>query len=180
MIGDSVKPRVYLAGPDVFAPDAAQVFTRLSKLAERHGLAAIVPMEGWGTAAPPPGLNGKALARHIFEANVARLDAADGVLANLRDFRGSEPDSGTVFEVGYAVACGIPVVGYGVPAAEYSTKAGQYLPTYRDAGGKLRERGTGIEVEDFGQRLNLMLACSVTLAPDAEAAMAMLAAQLGD
>lgn len=61
-------------------------------------------------------------------ANIARLDSADGVIANLRDFRGTEPDAGTVFEVGYAHARGIPVIGYGVPMTEKSASDPQHFP----------------------------------------------------
>lgn len=51
-------------------------------------------------------------ARWIYRADVGLLDAADAVLANLDFFRGAEPDSGTCFEVGYAIARGKPVYGY--------------------------------------------------------------------
>lgn len=78
--------------------------------------------------------------------------------------------------MGYAR--GIPVVGYGVPAAEYAERVSDYLPTVRH-GDTLRERGTGCDVEDFGQRLNLMLACSITIEPDAAAALEVLAGILG-
>ena len=45
--------------------------------------------------------------------------------------------------------------------------------------GALRETDTGCLVEDFGQRLNLMLACSVGIEVDAASAMvARLAAHL--
>jgi len=37
---------------------------------------------------------------------------ADCILANLNSFRGFEPDSGAVFEVGFATALGKIVVGY--------------------------------------------------------------------
>ena len=114
---------VYLAGPDVFDLDSGHTFTRLSRLAHAQGLAPIVPMEGWGNVNPSPGSSnapgsGSASknpseAQRIFVANIARLDSADGVLANLRDFRGNEPDSGTVFEVGYA----LPVASRSWPMA---------------------------------------------------------------
>lgn len=172
------QPRVYLAGPDVFEPDAVQRFARLSQLASQHGLDAIVPLEDLSTL--PPKLTRAEIAQRLFANNVARLDAADGVVANLRDFRGTEPDSGTVFEVGYAVACGIPVVGYGVPTPEYAARASQQLATWRDASDVLREQGSDIEVEDFGQRLNLMLACAIELADDADAALALLAKRLSE
>jgi nucleoside 2-deoxyribosyltransferase len=59
----------------------------------------------------PPAMQGVQLAKHIFTSNVAKLSEADGVIANFAPFRGHEPDSGTVFEVGFAIARGIPVVG---------------------------------------------------------------------
>jgi nucleoside 2-deoxyribosyltransferase len=53
-----------------------------------------------------------AQARWIYQANIGLIARADAVLANLDFFRGTEPDSGTCFEVGYAVALGKPVYGY--------------------------------------------------------------------
>ena len=117
--------------------------------------------------------------QNAYESKLAlsrlALDSADGVIANLRDFRGTEPDAGTVFEVGYAHARGIPVIGYGVPARCYATRVGDREACGRDRSGTLRELANGREVEDFGQPLNLMLACSVELVPHAAAAMAALA-----
>ena len=166
---------MYLAGPDVFDPKAQEVFARLRALAHSHGLEAIVALEDPSALAK---MTRAEMAQHIFASNVARLDAADGMVANLRDFRGTEPDSGTVFEVGYAVACGIPVVGYGVHYDEYVHKVGRQLPTYRDPAGVLREQGTDIEVEDFGQRMNLMLACAVEMVADADEALALVARRI--
>ena len=170
------QPRVYLAGPDVFERDSARTFTQLSRLAHEFGLSPIVPMEGWGCVEVKHD-DGASLAQRIFAANIARLDSAQGVIANLRDFRGTEPDAGTVFEVGYAHARGIPIVGYGVPARSYAARVGDREACER-VGGTLREVASGREVEDFGQSLNLMLACSVELVADATAAMAALAARL--
>ena len=174
--------RVYLAGPDVFERDSGRTFTHLSQLAHSLGLSPIVPMEGWGCVDaldnPDSGSSRQAQAQRIFAANIARLDSADGVLANLRDFRGSEPDSGTVFEVGYAFAKGIPVVGYGVPQACYANRVGLRHECTRDELGVLREAVSGCQVEDFGQRLNLMLAGAVAIEVDPAAAMRCLMAHL--
>ncbi len=100
----TTRPRVYLAGPDVFRPDAEQHFAMLAAVCEKHGLEALSPfcLSVDITSA-----------QAIYEANMAKLKAADGVVANLAPFRGEEPDSGTVFEVGVAAARGVPVVGYG-------------------------------------------------------------------
>ena len=48
----------------------------------------------------------------IFQDNLALIDEADAVVANLNPFRGPEPDSGTAFELGYAHARGKQILGY--------------------------------------------------------------------
>ncbi len=167
-------PRIYLAGPDVFRPDAAQVFARLKARCARLGLAGLEPADDAAGE-----LQGEALAQRIYEGNVARIRQADGVLANLADFRGLEPDSGTVFEVGYAIALGKPVAAYGVPPRSYAERVGAARACATDARGVLRERADGTMVEGLGQRLNLMLARSVGIAESPEAALQLLAERLG-
>ncbi|MCK4503459.1 MAG: nucleoside 2-deoxyribosyltransferase, partial [Desulfuromonadales bacterium] len=44
------------------------------------------------------------VARAIRTANIKLIESADIIMANLNPFRGIEPDSGTVFEVGFATA----------------------------------------------------------------------------
>lgn len=101
----TTRPRVYLAGPDVFRPDAEQHFAMLAAVCDKLGLKALSPFDSSIGAHTPP--------RAIYDANMAMLRTADGLVANLAPFRGAEPDSGTVFEVGVAAALGLPVVGYG-------------------------------------------------------------------
>lgn len=163
------RPRIYLAGPDVFRPDARDHFVRLKLACEALGLVALLPADGEEESSPD------ALEKRIYEANMQRLRSAHGVVANLSSFRGLEPDSGTVFEVGAAVALGIPVVAYGVPEGSYADRAKATLKCAHDAGGVLRESDTGIAVEDFGQPLNLMLACSIRIEATPEAALRKMA-----
>ncbi|WP_422087878.1 nucleoside 2-deoxyribosyltransferase [Variovorax sp.] len=167
------RPRVYLAGPDVFRPDAKAHFVRMAAACDAAGLDALPPADGSEDPSPIP------LERKIYEANMRLLRSADGVVANLECFRGLEPDSGTVFEVGAAVALGIPVAAYGVPEGSYAARVRAALPCEQDPSGMLRERGTGIAVEDFGQPLNLMLACSIHIEPTLEAALKKMAGLLG-
>ena len=163
------RPRIYLAGPDVFRPDAREHFVRLAAACDALGLAALLPADG----NEEPGAQAPEM--QIYQANMQRLRSADGVVANLACFRGLEPDSGTVFEVGVAVALQIPVVAYGVPAGSYADRARAALQCAPDAAGMLRESGSGTAVEDFGQPLNLMLACSIHIAPTPEAALQKMA-----
>ena len=113
-------PRIYLAGPDVFRPDAAAVFRQLKAWCTQLGCVGLEPSDG-GLAAGFQGPDAE-LAQRIYDGNVALIHQADGVLANLVNFRGQEPDSGTVFEVGYAIALGKPVAAYGVPAGSYAER----------------------------------------------------------
>ena len=115
------------------------------------------------------------MAEHIFTSNVAKLSEADGVIANLAPFRGHEPDSGTVFEVGYAIARGIPVIRYGVPAGSYADRLHAATPCTRCEAGIFREQHSGWLVEDFGLPLNLMLSCSIEFRDTAAEALQQLA-----
>lgn len=130
--------RVYLAGPDVFLPDAMAVGRAKSEICTALGLQALYPLDAeleldWETTPKP------VLAQAIFQSNCAMLQAADAVLANLTPFRGPSADAGTVWEVGYAHALGKPVFGYSNVAAPFAART-------RAA---LAERPDGLQVEDF-------------------------------
>ena len=66
-------------------------------------------------------------------------------------------DVGTTFEIGYAVAKGIPVVGYTADPREYV----QRLPHSVDTESGLRIGMDDMVVEDFGRTDNLMVAVGV-------------------
>lgn len=146
--------RVYLAGPDVFRPDAAGHGRRAVALCAEYGFTGIFPLEEHLPEGVAPGLPA---ARHIYRANVARIDACDAVLANLGFFRGPEPDSGTCFEVGYAVARGKPVIGYVAEEGTFAERIRLRFPDVAGPGPGLRD-AQGWELEEFGLPLNLMLA----------------------
>ncbi|MFP3741650.1 nucleoside 2-deoxyribosyltransferase [Achromobacter sp. SIMBA_011] len=148
--------RVYLAGFDVFLPDAVAHGERLKALAAAHGFEGLYPLDN----AAPVGLSGAALAQWIYRANVAMIQRADLVMANLNTFRGAEPDSGTAFEVGYAIALGKPVWGYTAQAG--SVRQQVAVGVAADDPDRAVD-AQGCTVEDFGLNLNLMLACSARI-----------------
>lgn len=138
--------KIYLAGPDVFRPDALEWAEASRKLLDAHEHQALIPLDNTETSASG-----------IFAANMALIDSADAVLANLNPFRGHEPDSGTCFEIGYAIAKGKIVVGY-------LDDARPQLEKLSDAY-QLSARGTtvdpdGLTIENFGLPVNLMLGVS--------------------
>src|SRR5690625_189812 len=93
--------KVYLAGPDVFASDAAERAEQHKSLCRMHGFEPLHPVD-----------QVEPTAQSIYQHNAELIRQADAVIANANPFRGAEPDSGTVFEIGYAVALGKPVVIY--------------------------------------------------------------------
>ena len=145
--------RLYLAGPDVFRPDAAAHGRQLVALCAGYGFTGVFPLDDSLPADLPP----RELARRIYEANVARIDSCDAVLANLDFFRGPEPDSGTCFEVGYAVARGKPVVGYIAGGGSFADRIRQRYPGVVGEG---LADADGWQLEEFGLPLNLMLGVS--------------------
>ena len=85
--------RLYLAGPDVFRPQPAAYGEALKALCAAFGFTGLYPLDN--TIAPQG--DGPSTAAEIYRQNVALIDSADAVLANVADFRGYEPDSGTCF-----------------------------------------------------------------------------------
>ena len=154
----SVRPlRVYLAGPDIFRPDAAVWAASAHELLAAHGHQALIPLDGE-----------QITASGIYHANLEMIRSADVVLANLNAFRGGEPDSGTCFEVGFAAAQGKTLIGYLADGRVHKDKVG-------NDGDEPPLAADGLRVEDFGLMLNLMLAMSCRLVVgDLNAAIAEL------
>lgn len=159
-----MKYRVYLAGPDVFYPDATERGDTLKKLCEAYGFEGLFPLDNLIDVMEPT-----LMARAIREANLELIRRADAVIANLEPFRGCEPDSGTIFEVGYAAALGKRVVGYAADLRTLKERLceAQGLPksACHDVGGLL--------IEDFGWSHNLMFA-ELVCAQSAEEALSVL------
>lgn len=141
---------LYLAGPDVFRPDAVEHGRAMVALCAQHGFTAVFPLAD----SLPERLSPQALAEHIYRTNCAHIDRCDAVVANLDFFRGPEPDSGTCFEVGYAVARGKPVVGYLPDQGSFAQRIRQRFPHAVDEG---QVDLAGWQLEEFGLPLNLML-----------------------
>jgi len=156
--------KIYLAGPDVFRHDAQAWADSARSLLARHGHQALIPLD-----------NEETTAEGIFKANLTLISDADALLANLNPFRGLEPDSGTCFEVGCAIALGKRVIGY------LSDTRSQLDKIAEHHGGSLaRSEGRPIDpdrmfIENFGLPVNLMLgvSCELTQGGLEEAVLAL-------
>lgn len=144
--------RLYLAGPDVFRPDPVEHGRHLVALCAAYGFEGVFPYAQLPAEITMP----HAQAEYIYRANIAHIESCDAVVANLDFFRGPEPDSGTCFEVGYAVARGKRVVGYVPEQGSLAQRIRARHP------GAVRPQGlldvNGWSLEELGLPLNLMLA----------------------
>jgi nucleoside 2-deoxyribosyltransferase len=141
--------KVYLAGPDVFLPDAQDVGRRKIEICRRHGLIGLYPLDNVvDRAAADASLQ-------IFKANEAMMDQADTIIANLTPFRGPGADVGTVYELGYMAARGKFCLGYSNDPMPHADRVQRFTKvTARD--GRLAD-AEGLTVEDFGRNDNLMM-----------------------
>ena len=98
--------KIYLAGPDVFLPDAVAIGRRKAEICARHGLTGLYPLDN----AVDLAAGDASLA--IFKGNEAMMDAADAIIANLTPFRGPSADAGTVYELGYMAGRGKLLFAY--------------------------------------------------------------------
>jgi nucleoside 2-deoxyribosyltransferase len=141
--------RVYLAGPDVFLPDAIAIGRQKTDICARHGVTGLYPLDN------AVDLSGADASLAIFKANEAMMDAADAIIANLTPFRGAGADPGTVYELGYAAGRGKLCLGYSNDPAVYAERVRQFTEVTSRDGGLVD--ADGLTVEDFGLSDNLMM-----------------------
>lgn len=143
--------RVYLAGPDVFRPDAEAEGARLKAICAAHGLVGVFPLDAL-EGGDDPGWEGLAPALRIARRNEAHIAGCRALIANLSPFRGPSADAGTVFELGFARARGMALFGWSVSEAGFAARTRAFL------GGAGERDGEGMLIEDFpGMRDNLMI-----------------------
>jgi nucleoside 2-deoxyribosyltransferase len=141
--------KIYLAGPDVFLPDAVEMGRSKVALCAHHGLTGLYPLD---TAVD---LSAADASLAIFKGNEAMMDAADAIIANLTPFRGPSADAGTVYELGYMAGRGKLCLGYSNDPAPYRDRVSR-IRDVTASDGRLVDP-EGLSVEDFGWPDNLMM-----------------------
>ncbi len=104
------RPCVYLAGPDVFFPDAMGRAAKMKAALAARGMVGWFPLD---TEFDPIKYRGiKDLGIAIARANEGLMRDADLGLVNIQPWRGPEADDGTSYEIGFMAALGKPVILY--------------------------------------------------------------------
>jgi nucleoside 2-deoxyribosyltransferase len=149
--------RIYLAGPEVFLPEAKEIGARKKAICRAHGLEGLYPAD--------PEIKDQAslapfeVARRIYANNLELMDGCAGVIANLTPFRGVSMDAGTAFEVGYMAASKRLVLGYTNVPAPYQERSARYYQT--GAAPLVDPYTAGTAIEEFGLAENLMIELAV-------------------
>src|SRR5665213_389413 len=160
--------KIYLAGPDVFLPDAIDIGRRKAELCRQHGLIGLFPLDN------EVDLVAEDASSRIFRGNEAMMIEASAIIANLTPFRGPGADAGTVYELGYMAGRGKLCLGYSNDPSRYADRVRQFTEvSSRD--GRLAD-AAGLTVEDFGLSDNLMMVhaleshgCALVTPPQAPA-----------
>lgn len=153
--------KIYIAGPDVFMPDPIARGEELKTLVSDHGHIPLFPLDNEIKES-------ENLSKDIFDGNVKMLQQADIILANLNTFRGHEPDSGTVWEVGYAKGLGKRIIGYAQDLRPMKSRINPNDHSTLD--------DIGWHIEDFDHAHNLMIvhACETIIEGDIKNALQYL------
>ncbi len=138
----------YLAGPDVFLPDARAHAHRKVAICVRHGITGRPPLNE--DVASLRTLPSEAAWQAIFDKDLAMMEACDIVIANLTPFRGASADAGTLVELGWFLGRGRPVFGYSNTALPFAERS-------RTQVGAVPDPLPGLAVEGFGLADNLMI-----------------------
>jgi nucleoside 2-deoxyribosyltransferase len=144
-----VSTKVYLAGPDVFLPDAIEIGRRKVEICRRHGLTGLYPLDN---AVDPAALDASL---RIFRGNEAMMNEADAIIANLTPFRGPGADAGTVYELGHMAGRGKLCFGYCNDPAPYADRVRRFTAVASRDGNLVDAEG--LTVENFGLTDNLMM-----------------------
>lgn len=142
--------RLYLAGPEVFHRDAAQLGMAKQLICARFHYQGLYPLDG-----APPGAASDA--GEIYERCLRLIHAADGGIFNLTPFRGPSADVGTVLELGVMAALGKPCFAYTHVAEDLIDRLRADPGLTRDADHGPWRDADGMSAEDFGLADNLML-----------------------
>jgi nucleoside 2-deoxyribosyltransferase len=166
--------KVYLAGPDVFLPDAEAVGHRKKEICARFGLIGLFPLDNETNGAM--GGSGMPLSMQIFRGCTRMMEDADALIANLTPFRGASADAGTVYELGYMAARGKICSGYSNRHDHYADRIERAPSVAPDCGGLVNLDCEGHVIENFRLADNLMIVHALdafghpVMAPDSELA----------
>ena len=137
----------YLAGPDVFLPNAVAHAATKVEICRRSGLRGLPPLNEDTQA----GALGLETWQAIYEKDLAMMENSDIIIANLTPFAGASADAGTLIEVGWFLGKGKPIFGYSNTPENFESRMRK----------KLVSEHSDLGIEGFHLPDNLMIVGAV-------------------
>jgi nucleoside 2-deoxyribosyltransferase len=131
--------RAYLAGPEVFLPEAVTVGQQKKQLCTKYGFEGLFPFDNEVTDQ-----EGEARTDIlIYRTNIGMIAEADFGVLNLTPFRGPHADVGTAFEFGLLTGLNKPMWGYTNNADYLLPRVKRHdLVTFDPSAGAWRDSGS--------------------------------------
>ena len=152
-----MEAKLYLAGPEVFLPDAQYHADIQRDLCRKYGFYPLHPMDNNLDL----GNSDMETAMQIYLGDIQQIQACDIVVANCNGFRGVCMDDGTAYELGFANALRKPSYGYireKIPLVKRTVR--DTLCFEHTSGNILDSEGYKV-TDDFGTSINLMMQCGM-------------------
>lgn len=144
--------KAYLAGPDVFMPNAIEHARRKIEICARYGIIGLAPLN---EDAEPADRSATTIEwTDIFHKDIDMMEASDIIIANLTPFRGASADAGTLIEIGWFLGRGKPIFGYSNSGRMFDQRSKEQTSAIPDP-------THGMSVEGFDLPDNLMIAGAV-------------------
>lgn len=146
--------KIYLAGPEVFLPNAREMLDLKAAMARQAGFSPLSP----GDLKIEMRDTMREFAFAISEVNEGMMREADAIIANLTPWRGIAADAGTVYELGFMCALNKISYAYTNTAKNAFERTADYYGGrwQRDASGMPRGPD-GLAMENYELIDNLML-----------------------
>lgn len=159
--------KIYIAGPDVFYPDALAIGDAKREICRKHGFEGIFPLDLLPVDLFTAKYSHKEQAKIIQKACIEGIRACDILVANMTPFRGASMDIGTGVELGAAYMINKPVFGYSMNAHSYLEKV-QSMDSNVTSDGQCFFDGKGQIIEDMDAIDNCMTteSCRIIMFPD--------------
>lgn len=159
--------KVYIAGPDVFYPDAKAIGDAKRAICKKHGFEGVFPLDLLPTDLFSSKYSHKEQAKIIQKACIEGIRSCDILVANMTPFRGASMDIGTGVELGAAHMINKPVFGYSMNASSYLQKV-MSADKNTTSDGTCFYDGQGQLIEDMDEIDNCMTteSCHAIIFPD--------------
>lgn len=155
-----MQPKLYLAGPEVFLPNAVEHAEEQRRLCRKYNFVPLHPMDnnlGLGNC-------DYTTATRIYRGDIRQIRECDIIVANCNPFRGvCVMDDGTAYELGFGNALGKISYGYINKMELLTDRTIRDYPTKLNSSTGIYTDKDGYAVTDaFGTSINLMMQCGMS------------------